>query len=335
MNTPKMVFSKDRVYQTFSKLYPASLRASMGKLLVYAGYSCPVSLFLGPVLILSLLLSLILLLIPFSLFGFFDPFFVLYALIAFSTVHLLSYLVVYFHSEDRAARVESVLPDALQLIASNIKAGMTPFAAIRLAARPEFGPLESELNKATIHALGEGSFADSLMYMTARINSEPLRRAMGLFSTSMKSGGHLADLLEETARDLAETRALKADMIANTKTYLMFILFTVAFGAPVLLAISLHFVGMSESLKANVGSSELVSGLGMGSTDTVITIEFLTNASYAIIFLTSILASAMIGVITEGKEKYGAKYAPFIFAIGIVVFYFGRIAVGSVIGNAF
>ncbi len=328
-------FSRQRVYRTFAKAYPGSFRKSMKQLLVYAGYDCSADLFLGPAMVLGLLVGSILLLFPFALFGGFHYLFALYALIGFALVHLLSYLVVYFHAEDRARRVEKVLPDALMLIASDIKAGMTPFAAIRLAARPEFGPLEVELKRATVHALGEGSFAASLMYMTERINSECLRRAMGLFTTSMKSGGHLAEILEETARDIAETQSLKNEMISNTKTYLMFIMFTVALGAPILLAVSLQFVTMSEALKANIGSSELVSGLGMGGGESQITLEFLTTASYVIILLTSILASSMLGVIIEGKEKYGVKYAPFMFAVAMVVFYFGRIAISGMIGETF
>ena len=326
---------RKRLYISFSRMYPSGMREDMGKLLVFGGYEEHPALFIGPTVVLSLLVLAIGFLLPFSLYGEFDPMFALYSVLGFSAVHLLSYMVVYFRAEDRSTRVEKILPDALQLIASNIKAGMTPFAAIRLAARPDFGPLETELKKATVHALGESSFALSLMSMTERIRSESLKRAMGLFTTSMKSGGHLADLLEETSKDIAESQSLKNEMVANTKTYLLFIMFTVALGAPVLLAISIQFVSMSDSLKAKMGSSELVGELGMGGGENSITVEFLTNASYGIILITTALASAMIGVITEGKEKYGAKYMPILATIALIVFYFGRIAVSGFIGTTF
>ncbi len=331
----KLHFSRKRLYISFSRVYPSGFRLDLEQLLVYGGFEAHPALFLGPTMILGFLVLFIGLLMPFTLYSEFDPLFALYAFLGFFTVQLLSYMVIYFRAEDRSARVEKILPDAIQLIASNIKAGMTPFAAIRLAARPDFGPLETELKRATVHALGERSFAVSLMSITERIKSESLRRAMGLFTTSMKSGGHLADLLEETAKDISESQSLKNEMVANTKTYLLFIMFTVALGAPVLLAISIHFVSMSDSLKSKMGSSELVGELGMGGGENSITVEFLTNASYIIIFITTGLASAMIGVITEGKEKYGAKYMPILTTIALVLFYFARIGVSSFIGGTF
>ena len=45
--------------------------------------------------------------------------------------------------------------------------------------------------------------------MAKRIDSPILDRAMKLFAASMKSGGHLAQLLEDLANDIAETKALK------------------------------------------------------------------------------------------------------------------------------
>ena len=49
--------------------------------------------------------------------------------------------------EAKAKFMEKVLPDALQLMSSNLRAGMTPERALLLAARSEFGPLSDEINR--------------------------------------------------------------------------------------------------------------------------------------------------------------------------------------------
>ena len=278
---------------------------------------------------------LIFALFPWSVYGEFSLLYFLAGTGAFAGVQILSYMVLYFRVENRASRVEKALPDALQLMSSNIKAGMTPFAAIQLAAKPEFGPLEKELKRATVVALGTGSFVGSLLHITTRIRSETLRRAMGLFVTSLKSGAQLARLLDETARDIRESKMLKQEMLANTKTYTMFIIFIIIIGAPVLLAITIHFVELTESMRAKMLAGELTGTLGISTAPSEITVEFLIKISYVILFVTSFLSSAMLGVITEGKEKYGAKFLPFMLIGTFVVFLIARTAVSSFFGYTF
>ena len=52
-----------------------------------------------------------------------------------------TYLWMSLVSESKGRYVEKILPDALQLIASNIKAGLTTESALVASSRPEFGPL--------------------------------------------------------------------------------------------------------------------------------------------------------------------------------------------------
>lgn len=313
-----------RVYYPIARIYPERFRESLQKLLIYAGSRYEIEDWLGQVVLLGLLHFIILVLLPWALYGYFSVFFNLIGLGAFLMVQLIAYLVMHFRAEDRARRVERILPDALQLIASNLRAGMMPFAAIRSAARVEFGPLEEEFRIVTTKALGAKSLEDILVEMTKRIKSEMLERTIRLLSSSLKSGGQMAPLLEESARDIAETQSLKAEMITNTKNYIMFILFMIVLGTPVLLSISVHFVEIIESMRPKLGAQ--VPGFGMGAG---ISVNFLVSVSYAVLAVTTILASMMLGVITEGKEKEGFKYMPILFSLAFVVFFIGRYIVST------
>ena len=64
--------------------------------------------------------------------------------------------------EKRKNFVESVLPDALELMSANIKAGFIPSQALLLSARPEFGPLSDAIKKAGNQILTGLSFSDGL-----------------------------------------------------------------------------------------------------------------------------------------------------------------------------
>ncbi|MEE9525829.1 MAG: type II secretion system F family protein, partial [Candidatus Woesearchaeota archaeon] len=207
-----------------------------------------------------------------------------------------------------------------------------PFQAMKLAARDEFGPLKEEIEYATTKALGTESFSEALLSMAKRIKSPILDRAMKLFSASMKSGGHLAQLLEDLANDIAETRALKKELITNTKMYSMLIMFMVVIGAPLLLAVSIHFIKIISGMQATTGAAE--AGFGMAALIGTISLTpgFLTKLSVVILFITSLLASMLMGVIAEGKEKYGLKYAPLVITGSLIVFVISQYIISGFLG---
>ena len=98
------------------------------------------------------------------------------------TVQGVIHLMIVFKGEKRAAAVDSILPDALQLISANVRSGMTIDRAIWLSARPEFGPLEEEIKRVSTEVLGSASITDALSRMTERIKSKSLERAVTLIN---------------------------------------------------------------------------------------------------------------------------------------------------------
>ena len=74
---------------------------------------------------------------------------VIAGVIAFFSMCLLIYLFIYFRKiliiSARVKKVEAIFPDFLQLMASNLRAGMTIDRAILTSSRPEFAPLDEEI----------------------------------------------------------------------------------------------------------------------------------------------------------------------------------------------
>lgn len=190
---------------------------------------------------------------------------------------------------------------------------------MRTAARPEFGPLEEEIRWVTTKSLGIESFTEALREMSKRVKSETFERTVSLFVVSMRSGGNLAVLLENAADDILESQDLRHELIAGTNMYVVFILFAVLVGTPALLSISIQFVGMVTSMQEKVVSSSLTNeiGLRMG---TPISVDFLFETSIAVLVLTSLLVSLLIGVIHDGKELNGLKYYLIFVICSIVIF---------------
>ena len=239
----------------------------------------------------------------------------------------ISYLLIYFKVEDRTRRIESYLPDFLQLISANISAGMTPFQALKVSARPEFGPLKEEIDRVTVKALGMESFSEALTDINKRIRSDSLKRSLQLFTSSMKAGGKLAHLLEELSTDISQTNSLKKELNTTTKSYVLFILFIILLGMPLLLAISLHFI---ESINTISLWQEPGFGFSSLSNKDTISIEFLTKISFVTLILTSVFSSMLLGAIKEGKLKYGLRYSLFMIIGSLIMFLAVRTLVGKI-----
>ncbi|MFH1399861.1 MAG: type II secretion system F family protein [Candidatus Woesearchaeota archaeon] len=323
-----------RIYISLTKFFPKSYVKYFESMMRYAGEHENVLLYLGSSLLLSFLVFIIALLYvyyytPASVF-----IALLVAIMAFFFIQVVFYLAIYFKVESRIEQVESCLPDQLQLMANNIKSGMTPFHALTLSARKEFGALSEEILNATKQAWGVNSFTEALIDISRRIKSVMLERVLKLEASSLKTGGNLSSLLSDLANDIRETQALRKDLISKTRTYTAFILFTVLFGTPVLLSISVHFVEMLSSFTAMGGNIPDASGFDIGfiAGGSQISPVFLTNFSYVMLAITTLFASMLMGVITKGKATSGIRYYPPLQIAVLVIFIGARSAIGSILG---
>ncbi len=326
---------KTRIYISFAHFAPKKYRAHIRQLLIYAGDDEKTSSWLGKKTILAALVAIATMLLPYAIYGRFYRLYYIYAFLLFFGIQLIGYLFLYFRVEDRTRRTEESLPDALHLMAANLRAGLTPFQALKMSARKEFGPLSEELLRASAKALGTDSFTTALLSMSKRIKSDLLHRTMKLFTTSLHSGGKLARLLEELADDITATKALKRELITSTKSYGMFIMFVVVVGAPLLLSIAIQFIEIITRMQAKVGANTDSFGMSFLAGEITLTADFMMQISIVLLLVTGTLSAILSGVIQEGNIKYGIRYAPLVVAGSLGMFFMFRYAIGAVVGSMF
>jgi len=177
---------------------------------------------------------------------------------------------------------------------------------------------------ATSKALGTQSFTDALSSITQRIRSDSLQRSTELMIRAMESGGSLASLLEESAANLIENRSMKKEIIASSRTYTLMIVFAVLIGAPLLLSISTRFNERLIGLTEQIGEgAENIQGLESGMLVSGVSIDpqHLIIISTVTIAITAFISSLLVGIIQEGSEKYGLKYALLFVPVSIVLFW--------------
>ena len=245
-------------------------------------------------------------------------------------------------ADARAAEIEKVLPDALQLMSANVRAGMTVDRAIWLSARPEFGVLEEELKRAGTKTIGGKTIKVALMEMAGRVKSDLLEKTFRLVIEGIESGGELAHLLEETARNVRNVQSLKKEIKASVTTYSIFIFFAAVMGAPALYAISLFFVEIMSKLwspKVLGGVQATGSSMGGGMLSKAgaptISANQLFWFAVASITLTTFFGSLIIGLIQSGKEKNGVKFIPALTCGALTIFIVAQFVIKMLFGSFF
>jgi archaellum biogenesis protein FlaJ (TadC family) len=303
---------------------------------------------LGLRLVISSLVGVAAGILPFTVFKYFDYSFwdlsraspgILSKLLGSSIALLLGafvlscgmfYMHLYYIIDDRRKRVEKVLPDFLLMVVANLKAGLTPFQAFRKASRPEFGPLEEEIQLAAARTMGTESLSQALSEITKGVDSDLLAKTVAFFDRGARAGGRLADLLESSADEMRQSQELLNALRAGTRTYSIFLAFIICLGLPLLLAISVQFVQMFSQVQVQQSASGDL-GLKLFSGSISISKDFMMLLAYCLLVANAFMMTLLIGVISEGKPLYGVKYFIPIAAVALVAFAISNAVVGGIL----
>ncbi len=315
----------------------APLREKFEELLRYSGYyRTSAESLLGFLLLFGISLSVIAFFIIFLVTGSLHHS-VLSLVLVFLAFYGNPFIYLSLVSNRRSAEVNTILPDALQLMAANIRAGMTTERAIWLSARPEFGPLEDEIHRISSKVMGGEPLTKALDNISKNINSNLLDRAVKLMNEGIRSGGEMATLLDETATDIRTAQNMREKVKANVTMYSMFIVFASVLGAPLLFALSVYFIEVTSSLwveemVATEGFGDMGSGM-MSMEGPQIDPSTLKLFSIGAISITTFFGGMIIGLIQKGKSINGLKYSPLMMAAGLTVFFIANILVTRVFGG--
>lgn len=321
------------MYRFFSKFYPKKLRENYIAMLKYSKVKTQPDRFVGFIMISGIGLGLV---AAFQLSPIIKiPFWITW-LAGFMTFESMIYMWIFLQVTRKAYEVEKFLPDVLQLMASNLRAGLTVDNALMLSARPEFGVLGGEIERVGKEVTIGKTVEDSLVSMLDRVKSDKLEKSLLLIVAGLKSGGELSDLLENTARNLRDEDLTDQKIRSSVMSYVIFVVAAVGFGAPVLYGLSSFLIEVLKKVFAQIRIPQ-TTAIDIPLKITQITIEPRFVIMYAVTSLitTSILSSLVVGAITKGRSRDGLKYAPFIILATLAMFFLSRKAISYILGGLF
>jgi flagellar protein FlaJ len=208
-----------------------------------------------------------------------------------------------------------------------------------MAARPEFGPLEYEIRRVGKETMAGRNFTDSLCKMTKNLRSKNLERTVDLIVQSIKSGGKLADLLDQTATDLRDQQIVQKEISASVLMYVFFILIAVGLGAPALFSLSSFLVTIltknmamiSKDLPTNM--AEFSKAMPISITSGRVSPGFIRTYSIISLAASSFFGSMVVGLIMKGEEKQGLKYFIPLLVLSIGLFFLGGFILDKTLGG--
>ncbi|MFH1636816.1 MAG: type II secretion system F family protein [Candidatus Woesearchaeota archaeon] len=318
-------------YRSLALLYPPSYRKSISELVLAANVKVDQDSFLGFFMIVIFALSLSFSFLVARMLGINI---ILVFLGLFIIMHSTFYLLLLLSADKKTKAIEEVLPDALQLMGSNLRAGISIEKSLILAARPEFGPLKDEIEAVAKDVATGKDVGEALKGMSQRVRSKPLQRIVQLIIMGLKSGGKLATLLENCSEDLRAQKEMKDKINSSVQTYVIFIFVASGVGAPMLFALSLFLVEVIIKSFAGIeipATSSIPISLGKVTIST----DFLTKFIITALCTTSTISAFMLGMISKGKAKEGAKYIVALISMSLGLFFLGSYILASVFGGLF
>ena len=220
--------------------------------------------------------------------------------------------------------MENVFPDFIELMASNLRAGMTIDKALLFSSRKEFSPLDEEILALGKDILTGKEISIALLDMARRIKSDKILKTIGIINSGIRSGGNLAILLEKTAINLRERGFVEKRAASNVLMYVIFIFFAVAVGAPILFSLSSVLVEVLTSILGNIPDVSVNINSPISLTKISISSNFIIYFSMFFLAVIDILASLLLGLVDKGDEKQGLKYTAPLIAVSLIVFFVVR-----------
>jgi pilus assembly protein TadC len=320
------------MYEFFANFFPKNLKKNYIRLIAYSNIGIRPEKFMGFVLLFGFVLAIGMAFIIATLF---DVPVILLIIGLFILIQFIVYYLLMIRADKKARFVESILPDALQLMASNLRAGLTIDNALLQSARPEFGPLQEEINKVGKEVAMGRELEVALKQLTKNIFSEKLNKTVILITTGLRSGGQLASLLEQTSRNLREQNFIDEKIRANVMMYVIFVFVAVGVGSPLLFGLSSFLVGVITKTIASVTlpDASVMASMPIAFSEITISTDFVIFYSICSLIASGIMGSMIIGLISKGKEKYGVKMIPVLIILSLGIFFLVRIGMQNLVGS--
>lgn len=255
--------------------------------------------------------------------------FIVVFIVVFTSLKFISSL----KKSARVRKIEDIFPDFLQLVSSNLRAGMTVNRAMLLSAREEFAPLDKEIIRAGKDISTGKTVEVALKAMSKRINSEKIDKTLLIILSGIRAGGNLAILLEETARSMRQRGFIEKKAASQVLMYTIFIFLAVSIFSPGLFSLSGVLVETMTNLMGGLSPDAIPQNLPVSFSTIQISQSFVFYFSISFIVVMDIMASLVLGLVSKGDGKEGLRYLPIMLVLSLSIFFILGKVLSGIMGS--
>lgn len=256
-------------------------------------------------------------------------------IVFFPALLLLTWGVIFlfldYKKYKRKKELEEVWPEYLQLVVSNINAGMLIDVALWSAVKPKYKVLAKEIEQVAKQTLTGKELSEALQEFAEKYDSVMVKRTINLLIEGMESGGKIATLLNKVALDIQDTKIMRKEMSASVMTYAIFISFATVVAAPFLFALSTQLLIVIQTIIGKLGQTSTTSVITFSAEN--VKIEDFKIFAYIMLTITSLMSACLIGSIRKGSIKDGLKYIPIFIITTLIIYHISTTILSSLFSS--
>lgn len=253
--------------------------------------------------------------------------------VSFVAIFVISAFLLDYLTYMKARDVEETLPEALELLASNVKAGLPLKESLQLLMTEEFGQLGVEMSTAVTEMNTGTPIADALKATRRRVASVLYGKTIETLCRSIESGVSLDKMCSELAHNINDMQNIRREIRSSTVTYTLFLTFAAMIAAPILFALSTFLVEASTQIFSLTASEGADAPQGLLSFSTTLPpVDLLRNFFLVAIAITSFFTALGVGIVREGSMRVGLKYMPVFVIVSFIVYFTAKGLIQSVVG---
>ncbi|MGC8699428.1 MAG: type II secretion system F family protein [Candidatus Micrarchaeia archaeon] len=249
---------------------------------------------------------------------------------------VMLYMLLEFNIEKRKTFVETILPDYLEIVAANVRSGISLDKAMILAARPEFKFFSDDVKLVNKQLYAGSTLQSTLLSLAERYRSFQLKHTVRMLNEAIQYGGGMTDLLNQVAKDIRNQQMVQKEISGQMFMYTIFIAFAAIIGAPTLYALTTKMMTITDTVWAgilaqNPGGLPTTGVSFLRPSPPKITIGMYEDFALTAVILITAFGSFIVSAISTGSIIRGLRYLPIFILVGLGIFY----VVGAVIGSMF
>ncbi len=251
-------------------------------------------------------------------------------------MEVATYLVLELYIDQRKNFVDSVLPDYLQIVAANVRSGISLDKAMLLAARPEFKFFSEDIRLINKELYAGETMQNALLLLANKYRSLQLKHTVRMTVEAIQYGGGMTDLLNQIAKDLRNQQMIQREVSGQLFMYTIFIAFAALIGAPTLYGLTTQMITVTDTvwagiLQQNPGGLPTTGISFLRPSPPKITVTAYHDFAIIAVLLITGFGAFIVSTIATGSVVKGIRYLPVFIIVGLAVFF----AVNTLIGGIF